>query len=106
MGLTVRLESRSSYVLRREREYLAADVKVLTEAVRKRVSRASAWVRQPFVRSWFGMASGVVVAVVGLAIWSLTVALVVLGVALVVYGALLVDLDPAPGRQGVIRRRR
>jgi len=78
-----------------ERSFLAEDARKAAARLRK-ISLAE--ILTPARRSGVAVILGAATAVAGLALWSLTVALVTAGIALVVYGAVVVDLDAKPPR--------
>lgn len=83
MGLKTRLAA--------ERAFLSEDIATASEAAR-------AWFT-PARKSAIAVCIGVVLVVIGLALWSTVVALVAAGAAFLVYGAVLVDLDVSPTRR-------
>jgi len=92
MGLSVRLVER--------RVILGKDVARAKTATREIIARVVAAIT-PARRAAVAILVGVGLVVWGLALWSVTVAMITAGIALVVYGAVLVDLDASP-----VRRRR
>jgi VIT1/CCC1 family predicted Fe2+/Mn2+ transporter len=94
MGLTTRLAQERvnlSTWAAEERFYLSEDFVKAQEAAR-------AWFT-PAHKSTIAVTVGVALIVLGLALWSTTVALIVAGLSLLVYGAVLVDLDVSPPRR-------
>lgn len=53
----------------------------------------------PARRSWLAISVGAALVVLGIALWSVVIALIAAGIFLIVYGAVIVDLDAAPKRR-------